>query len=39
MRVLAQVQGSVLWLVQDNDSAADNLRREATSEGHQPGVA
>jgi protein O-GlcNAc transferase len=36
MRVLAQVQGSVLWLVQDNDSAADNLRREATTRGISP---
>ena len=36
VRVLAQVQGSVLWLVQDNDSAADNLRREAATRGISP---
>ena len=36
MRVLAQVQGSVLWLFQDNDSAADNLRREAADGASAP---
>ena len=29
MRILKRVEGSVLWLVKDNLTAADNLRREA----------
>jgi predicted O-linked N-acetylglucosamine transferase (SPINDLY family) len=29
MRILRRVQGSVLWLVEDNGAAARNLRREA----------
>ncbi len=33
MRILAQVQGSVLWLLEDNDVAAGNLRREAVQRG------
>jgi len=33
MAVLAQVQGSVLWLLQDNTGAASNLRREAVRRG------
>ena len=33
MRILAQVQGSVLWLLEDNAAAAGNLRREAVQRG------
>jgi predicted O-linked N-acetylglucosamine transferase (SPINDLY family) len=33
MRLLAQVEGSVLWLLEDNAWAADNLRREAEARG------
>ena len=29
MRILAQLPGSVLWLLEDNHEAADNLRRSA----------
>jgi predicted O-linked N-acetylglucosamine transferase (SPINDLY family) len=29
MRILRRVEGSVLWLLEDNTIAADNLRREA----------
>jgi predicted O-linked N-acetylglucosamine transferase (SPINDLY family) len=29
MRILSRVEGSVLWLLEDNESAAGNLRREA----------
>ena len=29
MRILMQVEGSVLWLLEDNSTAANNLRREA----------
>jgi protein O-GlcNAc transferase len=29
MRILGRVQGSVLWLLADNETAADNLRKEA----------
>lgn len=29
MRILARVEGSVLWLLEDNASVANNLRREA----------
>ncbi len=29
MRILKQVEGSVLWLLVDNETAAENLRREA----------
>ena len=36
MRLLRQVPGSVLWLLQDNASAAVNLRREAQSRGIAP---
>ncbi len=31
MRLLQQVDGSVLWLLQDNPAVADNLRREAAA--------
>lgn len=33
MRILKQVQGSVLWLFEDNALAAKNLRREANLRG------
>lgn len=33
MRLLAQVEGSVLWLFEDNAVAAGNLRRHAQSHG------
>jgi predicted O-linked N-acetylglucosamine transferase (SPINDLY family) len=33
MRILGRVEGSVLWLLQDNETAAANLRREATRRG------
>jgi predicted O-linked N-acetylglucosamine transferase (SPINDLY family) len=36
MRILKQVEGSVLWLIDDNSSAAANLKKEAASRGvHQ----
>jgi predicted O-linked N-acetylglucosamine transferase (SPINDLY family) len=33
MRILGQVEGSVLWLFQDNAKAADNLKRQALARG------
>ncbi|HUL64372.1 MAG TPA: hypothetical protein VLW55_07130, partial [Burkholderiaceae bacterium] len=33
VRILQQVEGSVLWLLQDNSTAARNLRREARLRG------
>jgi protein O-GlcNAc transferase len=33
MRILAQVDDSVLWLLEDNAQAANNLRREAVARG------
>ena len=33
MRILKQVQGSVLWLLKDNEEAMNNLRREAQARG------
>jgi predicted O-linked N-acetylglucosamine transferase (SPINDLY family) len=33
MRILKAVEGSVLWLLQDNSWAADNLRKEAEKQG------
>ena len=33
MRVLNLVEGSVLWLLEDNDQAANNLRKEAVCRG------
>ncbi len=33
MRILKQVEGSVLWLLQDHAKAADNLRKEARARG------
>lgn len=35
-RLLARIDGSVLWLFKDNDWAADNLRREAKARGLSP---
>jgi predicted O-linked N-acetylglucosamine transferase (SPINDLY family) len=36
MRILAAVDGSVLWLLQDNALAAENLRRHAAKRGVDP---
>jgi predicted O-linked N-acetylglucosamine transferase (SPINDLY family) len=36
MRLLARVPGSVLWLLQDNAWAEENLRKEARSRGIDP---
>ncbi len=36
MRILDRVPGSVLWLLQDNPTAAGNLRKEAASRGLDP---
>ncbi|HEY1125381.1 MAG TPA: tetratricopeptide repeat protein [Sphingobium sp.] len=36
MRLLAKVEGSVLWLLQDNEWAAANLKREAAARGIDP---
>ena len=36
MRILRSVEGSVLWLIEDNATAARNLRREAASRGVDP---
>jgi protein O-GlcNAc transferase len=36
MRLLASVPGSVLWLLEDNPWAAENLRREAAARGIAP---
>lgn len=33
MRILKQVEGSILWLYEDNPAASDNLRREAVQRG------
>jgi protein O-GlcNAc transferase len=33
MRILRQVEGSVLWLLQDTDIASANLRKEAAARG------
>jgi protein O-GlcNAc transferase len=33
MRILKQVEGSVLWLLEDNEKAANNLRSAAVSRG------
>ncbi len=37
MRLLGAVPGSVLWLLEDNAVAAENLRREAEARGIAPG--
>ena len=36
MRLLSGVEGSVLWLLEDNPFAAENLRREAAANGVNP---
>ena len=36
MRILKQVPDSVLWLLEDNATAAQNLRREAQARGVEP---
>jgi protein O-GlcNAc transferase len=36
MRILRGTEGSVLWLVEDNDAAARNLRREASRRNVAP---
>ncbi|HML09909.1 MAG TPA: tetratricopeptide repeat protein [Stellaceae bacterium] len=36
MRLLARIEGSVLWLLQDNEIAARNLRAEASRRGVAP---
>ena len=36
MRVLNRVAGSVLWLLEDNEAAADNLRKEAQTRAVDP---
>lgn len=36
MRILDQVENSVLWLLKENPVAADNLTKEATSRGIDP---
>ncbi len=36
MRLLGAVEGSVLWLLQDNSDAEENLRREAWARGIDP---
>ncbi len=36
MRILKQLEGSVLWLLEDNPTAAINLRKEATSRHVDP---
>jgi predicted O-linked N-acetylglucosamine transferase (SPINDLY family) len=33
MRLLGQVKGSVLWMLEDNPAAGENLRREAQAHG------
>ncbi|MBW0004110.1 MAG: tetratricopeptide repeat protein [Hyphomicrobiales bacterium] len=36
MRLLERTEGSVLWLLRDNDSAEENLRKEAAARGIDP---
>jgi len=36
MRILGRIDGSVLWLLEDNPSASSNLRREAAKRGVNP---
>lgn len=36
MRLLEQVEGSVLWLLRDNDDAVENLRRQSSARGIDP---
>jgi predicted O-linked N-acetylglucosamine transferase (SPINDLY family) len=37
MRILKAVPGSVLWLLEDNAKASENLKKEAQSRGVDPG--
>jgi protein O-GlcNAc transferase len=37
MRILARTPGSVLWLLEDNQLAAENLRKHAAERGIDPG--
>ena len=37
MRLLRQIEGSVLWLLSDSEIAESNLRREARARGVDPG--
>ena len=37
MRILKAVDGSVLWLLEDNSSAAENLRKQAAARDVDPG--
>jgi protein O-GlcNAc transferase len=36
MRLLGTIEGSVLWLLQDNNDAQENLRNEAAARGIDP---
>ncbi|MBO0718127.1 MAG: tetratricopeptide repeat protein, partial [Rhizobiales bacterium] len=36
MRLLGAVEGSVLWLIRDNEAAATNLRQQAAARGIDP---
>src|SRR5262245_21799229 len=36
MRILSKVDDSVLWLIEDNQSSATNLRKEAATRGVNP---
>jgi len=36
MRILSEVQGSVLWLIETNSTAESNLRKEAVARGINP---
>jgi predicted O-linked N-acetylglucosamine transferase (SPINDLY family) len=36
MRILKHIDGSVLWLLSENQTAIDNLRKETTSRGIDP---
>jgi predicted O-linked N-acetylglucosamine transferase (SPINDLY family) len=37
MRLVSDIEGSVLWLLEDNPFAAENLRREAAARNVHPG--
>ena len=36
MRILKKIEGSVLWLLEDNETASSNLRKEALARGVNP---
>ena len=36
VRILKQIDGSVLWLIEDSEAAASNLRREGAARGLSP---